>query len=160
MNIFFEWIFCILKKWIFFWMNILDFHKMNNFLNRYFGFSLPVSKMVVAKCLKLFWNHSGIISGTYFRGSITYAGTSGGLRSHILALFRNFEWFFSFLGNELFNWIGGIHTRGGLLPFPVNHEVPLHISVLYVFTERLHKCPHPYSHPLVTNFDDCLMTTL
>ena len=39
---------------------------MNNFLNKYLGFSLPASKMVVAKCLKLIWNHSGIISGTYF----------------------------------------------------------------------------------------------
>ena len=34
-------------------MNILDFYKINNFLNKYFGFSLPASKMVVAKCLKL-----------------------------------------------------------------------------------------------------------
>ena len=40
-------------------MNILDFYKMNNFSNNYFGFSLPVSKMIVAKCLKL-------ICGTYF----------------------------------------------------------------------------------------------
>ena len=31
MNIFFEWIFGILKKWINFLMNILDFEKMNNF---------------------------------------------------------------------------------------------------------------------------------
>ena len=38
---------------IIFWINILVF-------------SLPLSKMVVAKCLKLMWNHSGIISGTYF----------------------------------------------------------------------------------------------
>ena len=49
-----------------FWMNILDFYEMNNFLNRFFGFSLYASKMVVAKCLKLIWNHSGIISETYF----------------------------------------------------------------------------------------------
>ena len=28
--------------------------------------SLPASNMVVAKCLKLIWNHSGIISGTHF----------------------------------------------------------------------------------------------
>ena len=34
-------------------MNILDFYKMNNFLNKYFGFSLPASKVIVAKCLKL-----------------------------------------------------------------------------------------------------------
>ena len=46
-------------------MNILDFYKMNNSFNKYFGFSLPASKMVVAKCLKLIWNHSRIPSGTY-----------------------------------------------------------------------------------------------
>ena len=34
-------------------MNILDFYKMNNFLNKNLGFSFPPSKMVVAKCLKL-----------------------------------------------------------------------------------------------------------
>ena len=28
-------------------MNIMDFYKMNNFLNQYFGFSLPASKIVV-----------------------------------------------------------------------------------------------------------------
>ena len=39
---------------------------MNNFLNKYFGFSLPASKVIVAKCLKLIWNHSGIISGAFF----------------------------------------------------------------------------------------------
>ena len=47
-------------------MNILDFYKVNNFLNKYFGFSFPTLKKVVAKCLKLIWNHSGIISGAYF----------------------------------------------------------------------------------------------
>ena len=47
-------------------MNILDFYKVNNFLNKYFGFSFPTLKNVVAKCLKLIWNHSGIISGAYF----------------------------------------------------------------------------------------------
>ena len=47
-------------------MNILDFYKVNNFLNKYFGFSLPPSKMVVSKCPKLILNHLGIISGTYF----------------------------------------------------------------------------------------------
>ena len=69
-----------LKKWIIFlnensgfqkneylfWMIILDFYKMNNFLNKYFGCILPASKTAVTKCLKLIWNHSGIISGTYF----------------------------------------------------------------------------------------------
>ena len=68
------------KKWIFmlneysrfrkneylFWMDIMDFHKMNSFLNKYFGFSLPASKTLFTNCLKLIWNHSGIISGTYF----------------------------------------------------------------------------------------------
>ena len=47
-------------------MNILDFYKMNNFLNKHFGFTLPASIMVVAKCLKLIWNQSGIIRRTYF----------------------------------------------------------------------------------------------
>ena len=47
-------------------MNILDFYKVNNFLNKYFGFSFSALKKVVAKCLKLIWNHSGIISGAYF----------------------------------------------------------------------------------------------
>ena len=54
------------KNEYFFWMNILDFYKMNNFLNKNLGFSFPPSKMVVAKCLKLIWNHSGVISRTYF----------------------------------------------------------------------------------------------
>ena len=67
MTISFEWILWKLKKKeYFFWMNILDFFKMNNFLNKYFGFSFPTLKKVVAKCLKLIWNHSGIISGAYF----------------------------------------------------------------------------------------------
>ena len=39
---------------------------MNNFLNKHFGFTLPASIMVVAKCLKLIWNQSGIISRSYF----------------------------------------------------------------------------------------------
>ena len=39
---------------------------MNNFLNKHFGFTLPASIMVVAKCLKLIWNQSGIIRRTYF----------------------------------------------------------------------------------------------
>ena len=66
MNTSFEWIFWILKNEYLFWMNILDFYKMNNFLNKHFGFTLPASIMVVAKCLKLIWNQSGIISRTYF----------------------------------------------------------------------------------------------
>ena len=82
------------KNEYFVWMNILDFFKMNNVLNKYFGSSLPASEMVVPKCLKLIWNHSWIISGTYFspfQGSITYTGASGGLRKHILASFGNFK---------------------------------------------------------------------
>ena len=49
-----------------FWMDIMDFHKMNDFLNKYIGLSLPASKKVFTKCLKLICNHSEIISGTYF----------------------------------------------------------------------------------------------
>ena len=47
-------------------MNILDFYKMNNFLNKYVAFSLPASKMFITKCPKHIRNHSGIMSGTYF----------------------------------------------------------------------------------------------
>ena len=39
---------------------------MNNFLNKFLGFNLPASKMVVTKCLKLIWNNTGIICGTFF----------------------------------------------------------------------------------------------
>ena len=39
---------------------------MINVWKKCLSFSLPASKMVVAKCLKLIWNHSGIISGAYF----------------------------------------------------------------------------------------------
>ena len=39
---------------------------MNNFLNKHFGFTLPASIMVVAKCLKLICNQLGIIKRTYF----------------------------------------------------------------------------------------------
>ena len=71
MDICFEWIFWILKKWIFVLNEYYGFlKKMNICFERIFWifmfFSLPASKMVVAKCLKLIWNHSGIISGTYF----------------------------------------------------------------------------------------------
>ena len=54
------------KNEYFFWINILDFYKMNDFLNKYFGFSLPALQMFVAKCLKFIRNQSGIIIGTYF----------------------------------------------------------------------------------------------
>ena len=86
-----------------FWMNILDFYKMNNFLNKYLGFNFPASKMVVTKCLKLIWNHTGIISGTFFspfQGIYYLYRGLGGLWSHILALFWNFEWFSLFFFNE------------------------------------------------------------
>ena len=88
MNIFFEWIFRILKKWIiflneysgfwkneyffwmnildfekneyFFWMNILDFYKMNNFFNKNLGFSFPLSKWLSPNVS----NSSEIIQGS------------------------------------------------------------------------------------------------
>ena len=59
-------------------MNILDFYKMNNFLNKNLGFSFPLSKMVVAKCLKLIKNHSQIISGTYIGGLLPIQGPQEG----------------------------------------------------------------------------------
>ena len=52
MNICFEWIFWIFIKWIIFWTNILVL--------------LYPRQLVVAKCLKLIWNQSGIIRRTYF----------------------------------------------------------------------------------------------
>ena len=54
-------------------MNILDFYKMNNFLNKYFGCILPASKTAVTKCLKLIWNHPGIIGGNLVQGFRVYA---------------------------------------------------------------------------------------
>ena len=92
-------------------MNILDFYKMKTISNEYFGFSLPVSKMVVAKCLKLIWNHSGIISGTCFspfEGSIIDTGAFGGLLSHILASFFLEFWivFLIFLMNNSIEYSG------------------------------------------------------
>ena len=77
-------------------MNILDFYKMNNFLNKYFGCILPASKTAITKCLKLIWNHSGIISGTYFspfQGVYYLYRGSGGLRSHILEFWIIFLFF-------------------------------------------------------------------
>ena len=81
MNILFEWIFWIFTEWIIFWTNILVLvcpcHKL---------LSINVSKS------------SEIIQGSlmgpnsvHFRGSFTYTGASGRLRSHILASFWNFE---------------------------------------------------------------------
>ena len=61
MNIFLELRFWIFKKWI-----IMILKTWTILLNKYFGFSLPASKVIVAKCLKLIWNHSGIISGAFF----------------------------------------------------------------------------------------------
>ena len=75
-------------------MNILDFYKMNNFLNNNFGFSLPASKMVVAKSPNSSEFNQGSLVGpisVHFRESIIYTEASGGLRGPILALFRNFE---------------------------------------------------------------------
>ena len=69
-------------------MNILNPKKMNNPFEYIFWFQF--AKTLVAKCLKLILNHSGIISGTYFssfQGSLTQTGASGGLRDHILAFF-------------------------------------------------------------------------
>ena len=92
MNIFFEWIFGILKEWIIFfewifWIAKKGIFVLNEYsrflkkkcfewilwifikritLNKYIGFSLSASKTVVTKCLKLIWNYSGIISGTLF----------------------------------------------------------------------------------------------
>ena len=86
MNILIEWIFWIFIKWIIFLTNILVLVCQRQKLS-----SINVSKS------------SEIIQGSlmgpslvHFRGSFTYTGASGRLRSHILALFWNFEWFSSF----------------------------------------------------------------
>ena len=95
-------------------MNILDFYKMNNFLNKHFGFTLPASIMVVAKCLKLIWNQSGIISRTYFspfqgvyylyRGLRRAPKPYFGLILEFWIVFLNFfEWII--LLNIFFEWI-------------------------------------------------------
>ena len=83
-----------------FWINILDFYQNDYFLNRYFDFSLPMWLLPNVS------NSSEIIQGSlvgpisvHFRVSITYTGSSGGLRSHIWALFWIFEWF------SLFFWM-------------------------------------------------------
>ena len=81
MNICFEWIFWIFQKWIIFWINILTL-------------VCPRQKWLLPNVS----NSSEIIQGSlvgpisvHFRVSIIYTGASGGLRSHILALFWNFE---------------------------------------------------------------------
>ena len=81
MNILIEWIFWIFIKWIIFLTNILVLVCQRQKLS-----SINVSKS------------SEIIQGSlmgpnlvHFRGSFTYTGASGRLRSHILASFWNFE---------------------------------------------------------------------
>ena len=123
MNILFEWIFWILKKWMPFWMNILDFTKDNCllFLDRIWTFKkmniliewifwifikwiIFLTNILVLVCQRQKLSSinvsksSEIIQGSlmgpnlvHFRGSFTYTGASGRLRSHILASFWNFE---------------------------------------------------------------------
>ena len=55
-----------LKKWTFVLNEYSGFYEMNNLFNKYLGINLPASKMLVTKCHKLIWNHTGIISGTFF----------------------------------------------------------------------------------------------
>ena len=118
----------MLKNEYLFWMNILDVWKMSicsegvfwilhriiRYQNRYFGFTLPASKTVVAKCLKLIWNHSGIISGTYFsplRWSFTYTGAQEGSAAifwpyfGLLYNFPHFVWTNNSIENSRLYWI-------------------------------------------------------
>ena len=89
-------------------MNILDLYKMNNFFNKYFGFSLPASKMVVAKCLKLIWNHSRITSGTYFSPFQGVSHLYRGLRrapKPYFGLILEYWIIFLFFSEWIFFWI-------------------------------------------------------
>ena len=109
MNILFEWIFWIFVKWMIFWTNTL-----------------------VLVCRRQKWllpnvsKSSEIIQGSivgpnsvHFRGSFTYTGASGGLRSHFLALFWNFEWFSSFLWIDYFIEYSGLYWMN-ILDFILN----------------------------------------
>ena len=75
-------------------MNILDFYKMNIFLTNIWVLMCQRQKLSSINVSK----SSEIIQGSlmgpnsvHFRGSFTYTGASGRLRSHILTSFWNFE---------------------------------------------------------------------
>ena len=68
MNNCFEWIFCFFNKRIFVFNDILDFYKMDNFLNK------PYLTLFTPKWLKLISNHSGIISDSFPKKSSCYFG--------------------------------------------------------------------------------------
>ena len=108
------------------WMNILEFSKMNNFLNKYFDFSLPASKMVVAKCLKLIWNHSGIISGTYFSPFQGFYYLYRGLRRALRPYFGLILEFWIFFSQ--FEWLVG----------------PISFQGFYYLYRGLRRAPKPY----------------
>ena len=81
MNILIEWIFWIFVKWMIFWTNTL-------------GLVCRRQKWLLPNVSKSSEIIQGSIVGpnsVHFRGSFTYTGASGGLQSHILALFWNFE---------------------------------------------------------------------
>ena len=107
---------------------------MNNFLNKYFGCIFTASKTAVTKCLKLIWNHSGIISGTYFSPFqgvyYLYRGLRGAPKSYfglildfwiiflifcewiiLLNILNSIEWIFFWMNildfnlNWILNWI-------------------------------------------------------
>ena len=76
---------------------------MNNVLNKYFGSSLPESKMVVPRCLKLIWNHWWIISGTNFS---PFQGPQAGSAAIFWPYFKilnNFPQFF-WVNNSIEYW--------------------------------------------------------
>ena len=114
-----------------FWMNILDFYKMNNFLNKYFGFTLPASKMV-AKCLKLIWNHSGIISGTSFTSfqGLLYL-YRGFRRAPFFGLIGEFWLIFLDFFYEYFHWIcWTLLHEYFVFNWTLNWIIWLHISII------------------------------
>ena len=81
MNILFEWIFWIFIKWIIFWTNILIL----------FCPRQKFSLINVSKSSEIIQGSLMGPNSVHFRGSFTYTGASGRLRSHILASFWNFE---------------------------------------------------------------------
>ena len=87
MNICFEWIFWIFIKWKFFWTNILVVVYPRQ---KWLLPNVSKSSEIIQRSLV------GPIS-VHSRGSITYTGVSGGLRSHIWPYFgilNNFTQFF------------------------------------------------------------------
>ena len=81
MNILFEWIFWIFIKWIIFWTNILIL----------FCPRQKFSLINVSKSSEIIQGSLMGPNSVHFRGSFTYTGASGGLRSHISCFYINLD---------------------------------------------------------------------